>query len=166
MRLSKLTTLLVFAVLSVPATAQGNLGWSSYDDRTFGYTVDIPGALYSPAESSAGSQTYLTSSGEGQLSVFGAPNTEGYTTSQLEQAVRDSGQIPNITYSAGGERWFVLSGLSRQADGTDLIVYTKFLLNRDRSAFSAFEISYPADQKARYNAVVTRIEKSLRAPQL
>jgi hypothetical protein len=155
-----------FFALAGPVAAQSGQGWTRFEDPALGYRIEVPLDLYGqdgPADAS-GIRTFTALDGSGQLSIFGAPNTDGLSITQLQQAVAESGQIDNVTYRASGNSWFVLSGYDTDENGQQLVVYTKFLFNPDRSAFSAFEISYPEDERRRYHPIVTRIEKSLRAP--
>lgn len=157
----------MFLLLAGPVTAQSGLGWTRFTDSELGYRIEVPLDLYEPAgaATASGIRNFSALDGSGgQLSIFGAPNTDGLSIKQLQQAVAASGQIENVTYRASGNSWFVLSGYDTDEDGNELVVYTKFLFNRDRSAFAAFEISYPSDERSRYHDIVTRIEKSLRAP--
>ena len=151
--------------LSFPAAAQ-SIDWRTYEDSALGYSVDVPLGLYENrgTRDDSGGLTFFEESGDGQLTIFGAENTDGFSVAQLAEFVRESGQIEDLTYSRHGNSWFVRSGYAEGENGETLIVYTKFLFNPDRSAFSGFEISYPLDDKRRYDPVVTRIEKSLRSP--
>ena len=68
-----------------------------------------------------------------------------------------------ITYRAGGQSWFVLSGyLDRE--GEPMVFYAKFMLNPSRTALSAFEISYPASRKSTFDPMVEQMEDSLTSP--
>ena len=157
----------IFLLAAGPGTAQSNFGWTRFEDPALGYRIEVPLDLYESAGpvDASGIRSFSALDGSGgQLNIFGAPNSDGLSIAQLQQAVAQSGQIENVTYRASGNSWFVLSGFDVDDNGNELVVYTKFLFNRDRSAFSAFEISYPAEERARYHAIVTRIEKSLRAP--
>ncbi|WP_127753768.1 hypothetical protein [Devosia sp. 1566] len=155
-----------FLALAGPVAAQSGLGWTRFEDPALGYRIEVPLDHYGQdgAADASGIRTFDALDGSGQLSIFGAPNTDDLSIAQLQEAVASSGQIDNVTYRASGNSWFVLSGYDTDENGRELVVYTKFLFNRDRSAFAAFEISYPEDERSRYNPIVTRIEKSLRAP--
>ncbi|MDB5622727.1 MAG: hypothetical protein JWR39_1290 [Devosia sp.] len=156
----------MFLLFAGPGAAQSGLGWARFTDPELGYRIEVPLDLYEPAgaATASGIRNFSAVDGSGQLSIFGAPNTDGLSIAQLQEAVAASGQIENVTYRASGNSWFVLSGYDTDENGNQLVVYTKFLFNRDRSAFSAFEISYPEVERGRYHSIVTRIEKSLRAP--
>jgi len=150
--------------------AQGGPGWELYRNRRLGYSIDLPLGLF---EVEAGSSNgdglrLLEIGGPAQIEILGSENTRGVSPAQFADFFSDADRIDRITYRADGSRWFVLSGYYARESGEreDLVFYTKYLFNRDYSAFAAFEISYPESEKRRFDRVVTRIEKSLRAPAL
>ena len=75
-------------------------------------------------------------------------------------------RVAEVTYRTGGRSWFVLSGYYQRLgfEEEELIFYAKFMFSPDLERFAAFEISYPADEKQRFDAVVERLEESFRRP--
>lgn len=156
-------------LLPTMAMAQGDAGpiaWTSYTDPAYGFSVDLPLGLFEPMAQDTGlGMTLAETGGSGQLSIYGGA-AEGLTLDQFAQRLSEGEQVRTITYRAGGNSWFVLSG-DYAPDGpgeAPLIFYTKVLLSPDGNSFSAFEISYPKDDKQRFDPIVERIEDSMSRP--
>jgi len=148
--------------------AQSRADWEPYRNARLGYRIELPVGLF---EVEAGSENadglrLLEIDGPAQIEILGSENTQGVSPAEFADFFSDADRIDRITYRADGARWFVLSGhYAPEADETeDLVFYTKYLFNSDYSAFAAFEISYPLAEKRRFDRLVTRLEKSLRAP--
>jgi hypothetical protein len=160
---------LALLLLPASALAQGDGGainWTGYSDPDFGFSVDLPLGLFEPVEQEAGlGLTLIEMDGTGQLSIYGGA-AAGLTLDQFAERLSAGEQVRTITYQTGGNSWFVLSGDYAPDDhgGPPLIFYTKVLLSPDGDSFSAFEISYPRHDKARYDAIVERIEGSITRP--
>jgi hypothetical protein len=102
--------------------------------------------------------------GTAMLSLYGGP-AEGLTRDALEARLESGEQISTITYRAGGESWFVLSGFYEPTNAErEVIFYTKVLFSADRNSFSAFEISFPAADKPRFEDLVERFEDNFTRP--
>ncbi len=104
--------------------------------------------------------------GLGQIDVYGAENAEGLTPREFADVLEQAERVKEVTYRTGGRNWFVLSGYYRREgdEAEELIFYAKFMFSPDRSRLAAFEISYPLSEKQRFDAIVDRLERSLRAP--
>lgn len=156
-------------LLPSAAIAQGEGGsitWTSYIDPAFQFSVDLPLGLFEPlGQDDAPGMTLVESGGSGQLSIYGG-QAQGLTLDDFAERLSAGEQVRTITYRAGGESWFVLSGdYAPHGSSTEpLIFYTKVLLSPDGTSFSAFEISYDRDDKTRYDPIVDRIEGSLSRP--
>ncbi|RUT33021.1 hypothetical protein EMQ25_07805 [Arsenicitalea aurantiaca] len=151
---------------ATPVLAQSD-GWEAYQNAELGYRIELPTGVLDGVEvieTDAG--VTLTAIGPVQIDVLGSANMQGFTPDEFSATIEAADGLREVTYRASGNSWFVLSGFLRDDAGTgeELIFYTKYLFNADRSAVSAFEVSYPASEKARLDPVVTRIEKSLRSP--
>ena len=148
--------------------AQSSVDWELYRNPRLGYRIELP---LGPFEVEAGSDNgdglrLLEVGGPAQIEILGSENTQGLSPAEFADFFSNADRIDSITYRANGSRWFVLSGYyAREAnERDDLVFYTKYLFNRDNSAFAAFEISYPTREKRQFDRLVTRMEKSLRAP--
>lgn len=151
--------------LSVGAFAQESAEWGRYVDPQFGFSAELPYGVFQPLEDDgSGGLTLGEVGGNAQISIYGG-NANGLTLDGFAERLTSGNEVRSITYRAEGNSWFVLSGFYEpETGGEPLIFYTKVLLSADRQSFSAFEISYDADQKALYDSVVSRIEDSFTRP--
>lgn len=147
------------------AGAQQPGDWARYVDPKYGFAAELPYGQFEPLDDDgSGGLTLGETGGSGQISIYGG-DAQGLTLEGFAERLSAGDEIRSITYQAGGDSWFVLSGFYQpEAVGERLIFYTKVLLSSDRQTFSAFEISYDAEQKARYDAIVSRIEDSFTRP--
>jgi hypothetical protein len=161
-----LTTAICLCVaLSLPAAAQSG-SWRHFVDPQLGYAIDLPVGAFARTVTKPNGLSLVDDENGAQLDVFGSHAQGGMSPSALLGEVRQADRIRTVTYQRSGAGWFVISGYYRRDAGEadDLIFYTKFMFNADRSAFSAFEVSYPMTVKRAMDPVVTHLEKSLRAP--
>lgn len=143
---------LVLSTALVPAQA------TMHDWETFsgpGYRFLLPTGAYEIVESAPGRVVLEERQGQARI-VAHAGSGNIASLNQLRETLEAAAPVAEITYSASGRSWFVLSGYT--LDGA--IWYTKVMLAGDR--FSGFEITYPLADKRRMDAVVTRLEKGLR----
>jgi hypothetical protein len=151
--------------LGGPAHAQRSGNWAEYVDPQYGFSAELPYGLFEPLEDDGmGGLTLGEVGGTGQISIYGG-NAEGLTLDGFAERLTSGNEVRSITYRAEGQSWFVLSGFYEpETGGEPLIFYTKLLLSADRETFSAFEISYDANEKARYDELVSRIEDNFTRP--
>ena len=155
--------MLLFLVAALPSLAQ--TGWETYRDPALGYRIDLPRGGFEQLEGGEGRVILADAEDQARITVFGEDVPAGRSLGQLEEALRQSDLVDEVTYRAGGKSWFVLSGHFRDTQAPEeMIFYVKLMLNRDRSAYSTFAISYPRSLKRQYDPVVERLERSLRAP--
>ena len=142
-----------------------DLGWARYTDPAYAFSVDLPMGLFAPLSTTdVPGLTLAEISGEGQITLYGGA-AEGLTLQDFASRLSAGEQVRTITYQVEGASWFVLSGYYDSAAGEDpLIFYTKVLMSPDRRTFSAFEISYPQNEKSRFDPIVNRIEDSMTRP--
>jgi hypothetical protein len=148
--------------LSLPAFAQDG-GWRRYEDPDYGFSADLP-VDFVPLEGAGGpGLTLAEADGQAQINLYGGP-ANGLTLEDFAATLASGGQ--RITYQAQGQSWFVLSGYYEPTSTSrePLVFYTKVLLSADQSRFSAFELSYPENEKARFDPLVERIEDSFTRP--
>jgi hypothetical protein len=137
-------------------------GWMPYRDSAYGFAIDLPVGAFS--EQQEGSQlTLLEQHGAARLQVYAGSNEKNLSPSQFARGAANAGAVRTVTYQAGGRNWVVLSGYyaGRQSP---TIFYAKFMFSSDLRTVSAFEISYPQDEKRAMDPVVRRLEHSLTAP--
>lgn len=148
------------------ATAQPvPVTWTAYADPVYGFSAELPLGLFSVVQAEGSPGIMLAEAGgEAKLSLYGGP-AEGMNRDALEAHLSAGEQIGSITYRTGGDSWFVLSGFYEPLGPGDLtIFYTKVMFSPDHQTFSAFEISFPADEKPRFEALVERFEDNFTRP--
>ncbi|WP_108462127.1 hypothetical protein [Devosia naphthalenivorans] len=162
--LSGIAAVSLILVGSVPSSAQ-SVDWERYVDPQYGFSAELPYGVFEPLEDDgSGGLTLGEVGGTGQISIYGG-DAGGLTLEGFAERLSAGEEVRSITYQAGGDSWFVLSGYYQpDAEGERLIFYTKVLLSPDRETFSAFEISYDLDEKARFDGIVSRIEDSFTRP--
>ena len=162
--LSGIAAVSLILVGSVPSSAQ-SAAWERYVDPQYGFSAELPYGVFEPLEDDgSGRLTLGEVGGTGQISIYGG-DAGGLTLEGFAERLSAGEEVRSITYQAGGDSWFVLSGYYQpDAEGERLIFYTKVLLSPDRETFSAFEISYDLDEKARFDGIVSRIEDSFTRP--
>ncbi len=140
--------------------------WEEYVDPEYGHSFQIPGDQFQEVSNEDGRLIFEDVSGDARIAAYQGEIPVGTGLAKIEELVASADWIRNITYRAGGNSWFVLSGhyLRDREDADPTIFYFKAMLNAERTRYSAIEISYPRSRKAEFDPVVTRIEKSLRAP--
>lgn len=150
--------------MSGPALAQ-QVNWERYEDPQYGFSAELPYGAFEPlGEEGSGGLTLREVGGSGQISIYGG-DAGGLTLESFAERLSSGEEVRTITYQAGGNSWFVLSGYYEpEAAGERLIFYTKVLLSADRESFSAFEISYDPAEKQRFDPLVSRIEDSFTRP--
>src|SRR5690606_36537181 len=155
------TMVSVAAVTAQPAAVT----WTPYADLVYGFSAERPPGRFSVhASERRPGRSRAEVGGEAQLSLYGGP-AEGMDRDALAARLSAGEQIGTITYRAGGESWFVLSGFYEPLGPGDLtIFYTEVLFSPDHQTFSAFEISFPANDKPRFEALVERFEDSFTRP--
>ena len=156
---------LVALLLAAPAALAQDVAWQDYTDSTYGFSAELPMGWFEEVEDTGNPGITLREiGGEAQLSLYGGP-AEGMTRDALEARLASGEQIATITYRAGGESWFVLSGhYDITATGEQIIYYTKVLFSPDHDTFSAFEISFPVKDKPRFEALVEYFEDNFTRP--
>lgn len=161
-----LAALLVACPLA--ASAQPAPGWSAYENPAYGFSAELPLNRFNATEpQTPQSLRLLEENGPGEIRVFAGDVPEGASLDALEDQLSADPRIREVTYRADGDTWFVVSGYFKEetASGSPVVFYAKLLLSRDSARYSAFEISYPQDDRENYDFVVGRIEDSLTRPQ-
>jgi hypothetical protein len=162
-------SLVLFLAFTLAAYAQPASQWQTYRDPQYGFSVDVPYGLFTE-DTGRGQRNGIALSainGGGQIQIYGGYNAKHADPETLAKVLTGTDRVKQVTYRASGRDWLVLSGYygKEQSDAAeDIIFYTKFMFNPDHTSLSAFEISYPASEKRRYDAVIAHMEKSLRPP--
>ena len=151
--MKRMAGLLAVCFLLVPITARAELGWSRYHVDESGTSVDIPRAIFSePAGKPEGyGERFRSPDSRADITVQSAPRRPGDTPSSFLAKLNPPSQI---TYRRITPRFFVVSSVRR-----DRIWY-------DRCNFTAafvhcVLVNYPAEEKRRWDGIITRISYSL-----
>ena len=155
--------LVIAAGLASPALGQAD--WWTYANARYGYTAELPATGFTVTETDKG-LTLLEEDGRGQIDLYGASNAELLGPAQYERVLAGAERIREITYRRRGQSWLVVSGYYQPDEqrGDDLIFYAKFMFSPDRANIAAFEASYPAESRRKFDAIVERLEDHLTAP--
>jgi hypothetical protein len=146
-------------LLALNATALAQTRWATYANARFGTTADYPTDLFTrrdpPPENGDGVRMH-SADDRASLTIYGAYNVENDTpASYFERLVDKNG----VTYKQVTKTYYAASG-TRGAD----IFYERCNFRKgDRATVDCFEMTYPAREKTAWDAIVTRISKSLRA---
>ncbi len=133
--------------------------WATYHDARFGTTAEYPADLFTvrawrPFEESG--QIFRTADGSAQLIIYGKPNFEEDSPSFY---VEKHFNRPDVTYK--NIKWpsFIVSGV-RKGEVFYNRCNFKIIIN---GILDCMEMRYPAKDKTRWEPIVERISKSLRA---
>jgi len=139
--------------LCTASSAASASGWTTYRIPESGTSVDIPASIFTePAGKPDGyGQRFRSADGSADLTVQAVVNQQGLSPAQfLARKNPPSG----IIYKRITPSFFVVSSVKR-----DKIWYNR--CNFARGQVHCVLINYPAAQKRRWDAVVTRISHSL-----
>lgn len=151
------TPLVSFALL-FPAGARAE-AWRSYVNDRFGASVEYPERFSVRDEAPANNdgQRFHTVDRRATLAVFGFLNVEEETPRRIMESRKVDDTVYSLASSQAGA--FTLSG--RRGDR---IVYLRCLRSRhDKSIYVCADLEYPAEERAAWDKVVTRIAGSLKA---
>lgn len=157
---------LALLLFASPALAAG---WDHYVNVRFGASLDIPpGFVNDVGEPENGDGLTFHDVARGaQLQVWGSNLALGSFAEESQQRVAwEEEQGFTITYrrsanldaASPGKSWFAYSGVH---DG--LIAYAKALASCGGDQMVMFRIEYPEARKAEFDAIVSRLSKSLAA---
>ena len=165
---SVLLAILGFLALA-GAAAAGDLRWTRYDNGRFGYSIDVPAGLFAmqPAPENNDGRDFAGRDGRSHLVVWGSYNALEQSPAEYAAFFAEDAGYGRVTYKVVKDDWLVLSGFRpspRSDKPSERIFYMRVMFNRDHSAMSHFEISYEADDKARFDPVVARLVATMTAP--
>lgn len=168
-RLPACVVAMLFALAAALPTMAQAPGWQPYEDPDHGYRIELPLAEFEAIGDDDGPDVlrlYERGGGDAMIEVYGGENPDGLNTTEFADMLAGADRIAEVTYRAGGRSWFVLSGYYQRLgfEEQELIFYAKFMFSSDLERFAAFEISYPAADKQRFDPVVERLEATFRSP--
>jgi hypothetical protein len=134
-----------------------DVDWTTYSVPQFGTRVAYPASLFSISEGEPEfgiGQRFRTSDGRAVLSVYSRANAGGETPrSYLRNNLRRPRS--NLDYERVARSFFAIS-----EETEDKIYYSR--CNFSNAAIHCFDLVYPTAEKRAWNAIVTRISRSLR----
>lgn len=139
---------------SLPAAAET---YRVYTNERFGQTADVPASWRAdPPPVNGDGLIFRSPSGDASLTVYGSLNiADSVSEAMRDQATPIDGEA--VTYRKTGKRDVTLSG----AKG-DRIFYRKSILVCRDQIWNSIHLEYPARDKKAYDALVTRVARSLR----
>jgi hypothetical protein len=146
------------------ADPSANVGeWRTYVEPQYGTRVEYPASVFSvaagPSEQGTG-ERFTTAEGDAALQVYSFANTSKVTP---EEFLRTSLVVPReqLTYERVTSSFFAISSIRDET-----IHYSRCNFGRGKKpVISCVDLQYPADQKQAWDRTVTRISRSLRAPE-
>jgi serine/threonine-protein kinase len=150
----RLLALLLLCFSIQPAAAET---YRVYANERFGATAEVPASWRAdPPPANGDGLVFRSPDGHAALTVSGSLNI----ADTVAEAMRDQG-TPNdgesVTYRKAGKRDVTLSGTKG-----DKIFYRKSILVCRDQIWNSFHLEYPARDKKAYDALVTRVARSLR----
>lgn len=157
-------------VVGHKALAQ-DLGWQSYVNARYGYSIDIPTGFLRPLPPPPNGDGlgFENSDRTVHVSVFGAMNALELTFDQYYQAALDDPALGRVTYRRKTDRWYALSGYRSVDLGSgpqEMIFYTRIAIDDAGTAISGLNMLFPPSLKEFMDPIVTRMSRSLTPPEL
>ena len=158
-------SLLAGSTLSAMAQTDRDSGqeqWSVYRSPSSGTTVDYPTGIFAIKEGEpekGDGQRFRTSDGRAALVVYGLPN-EQQDTPQAYLDRRLLVDKSSLDYSRVTNRFFAISGFRN-----DSVFYSRCNFStRPDARIHCIYLEYPVRETKSWDAVVTRISRSLHGP--
>jgi hypothetical protein len=130
-------------------------GYGQYTNPRYGFTVLWPATFSAqPPPADGDGRSWTGPGGQVLFSAYGANNTLGYSPEQDEAA--DASRLSAVYTNINGN----VVTVSGYKDNGQTIVYERDVVGR--GAIDTLYWSYPADQKARWDAAVTRTATTFR----
>jgi hypothetical protein len=145
--------LVIFAALLSPSeSAAQSLHWTRFAIPETGTSVDIPSSIFTaPGKRERTRQQFLTSDGRADLTVQSEPNSSGDSPAAYLQKKNPPS---HIFYKRITSNFFVVSSTR-----DNNIWYDR--CNFSNRYIHCVLINYPANEKRRWDVVVTRISRTL-----
>jgi hypothetical protein len=151
-----------FLIGSTGLGASQGIEWRTFAEPNSGTRLDIPSGIFSiteePSESGFGHQ-FKTPDGRAVLRVY----SRDVGRQSPERYLRENYAVPraSMDYVRVTRSFFAISAVN---DGTIYYSRCNFSRHSHGSAAHCFDLKYPENEKRAWDAVVTRISRSLRSP--
>ncbi|HLH90121.1 MAG TPA: hypothetical protein VKX28_16850 [Xanthobacteraceae bacterium] len=156
-------TLLTALAATNGSYGQTDLGWRRLDDPASGTRVEYPSKLFTVEEPSHSrgrpGQLFGTADGRAHLAVFAVHDPRHRSAAAF---IARNLRVPAATlhYERTTATFFALSGIHR-----DNIYYARCNSSPDHALLHCINMVYPAQEKRRWDSIVTRISRTLGAAQ-
>ena len=146
--------------VSATAAANPEPGFVTYRNARFGFTIEYPQSFAAKQQPENGDGISLVSSDRAASLVVAGGNNDGFTLGEYyEMSLKSLGEKGRLGYRKIGGSWFVITW----QDGNTL-GYQKMFVGKGSQ--NSFTFTFPEGQRAEYEEVTTRIEKSFKPGQL
>ncbi|PZA10169.1 hypothetical protein DNX69_20355 [Rhodopseudomonas palustris] len=152
--------LITAAIVLIPDLSHAQpraLDWQRYNVAAGSAAADVPRAIFSedggPAQDGPG-RRFVSADGRADLTVQAVPNPDGVSPAAFLAARKPPS---GIIYRRVTPRFFAVSSVRNGR-----IWYNR--CNRGRAVMNCVLINYPATEKRKWDAIVTRISRSLSGP--
>src|SRR5215470_11553127 len=155
MRAAVALVVVVLAVLCRPAASEE---WTTFVEPNFGTRLEVPTEMFSvhegPSYRGTGEQ-YTTKDGRAALAVYSLQNTRNDTPRTYLQ---QNNLVPRrlIDYMRVTGSFFAISAAKE-----GMIYYSRCNFSNRSGTIHCFDLKYPAGEKRSWDAIVTRISRSL-----
>jgi hypothetical protein len=133
--------------------------WTAFLEPSLGTRMDLPSAVFStpdgPAYRGVGRQ-FKTADGRAALAIYSQRNSQRDTPASY---LRKNFSFPRTTvsYQRVTRDFFAVSGIRE-----GLIFYSRCNVSATGATLHCFDLQFPAREKAAWDAIVTRMSRSLR----
>jgi hypothetical protein len=153
-------SLLPSADAQVGARLPERLDWQTFQVPEFGTTVDYPAGIFSMADGKAErglGQRFTSVDGRSVLTIYTRENEDGDTPSSYLKKNLRLGRSA-LDYERITRSFFAIS-----SNQQGLILYSRCNFSSDAGgAIHCFDLVYPRAEERAWDAIVTRISRSLR----
>lgn len=138
----------------MPVLAQ-TLSWSAHWDDD-GCRLEYPSSVFAAREPEPEGPHHFSGPNEGtNFRVLGVDNTSRRTPADIKAEYLRSNIPGEITYERTKREFLVLSGYRGES-----IFYTKVSVSKDGKMACVLEITYPREDKRKFDGIVTRMSRS------
>lgn len=144
------------------------VGWDTYVNPDWGYSIDFPVYLFGPPEiaEDRGGLDFTSLDGQARLFLFAGPAPGVGRPAEIADYLSNLDDVHQVTYRRVTPSWIVISGfISEAGQAPGNIFYERLALSPDYSAVSGFRLEYPATERPVYDGLIGRIGRSLTPPQ-
>lgn len=162
-RLKSALCICALLAVSVPVSAQSELGWQHYQEPGAGYALRYPADVFKPdpSKTSPAGRVFVTGDGSARLLIGSLENVDQHTPASYQKFISsESYDGARIDYAPVGGSWTVVSGTR-----DDKTFYQKVIFSCAARTISTFALTYPTSEKAFFDPIVEEIEDSFKPVQ-